>query len=458
MESTMHRFGEDTARVADRVVEYALRRIAMDPPPLDGPRDESELASAAGETITTGGIGGEEALRIFADILAPACISVDNPRFFAFVPAAPTKESILFDLVVSASSIFAGTWLEGAGSTYAENQALRWLADLAGMPAGAGGVFVSGGTAANLSGLVAARHAAAERRGGRPPRWRVLTSAETHSSVVTAARVMDVDVVIVPADDHGRVDGPRLLAAIESMPADERDSLFAVVANAGTTNAGAVDDLAGVAEVCERFGLWMHVDGAYGGAALAAPSAHPLFDGIERADSFVVDPHKWLFAPYDCAALLYARPLEAAHAHLQDASYLDDVNVLDQWSPMHYAVHLSRRARGLPFWFSLAANGTDAYAAAVERVLELTAEAADEVTRRPDLELVMDPQLSVLLFRRRGWTNVEYTAWCDRMLAEQVAFVVPTAWRGERLMRFCFVNPRTTIDDVRLVLDTMSAA
>jgi len=458
MESTMHRFGEETARVADRVVEYALRRIAMDPPPLDGPRDEADLAASAGETITTRGIGGEEALRIFAEILAPACISVDNPRFLAFVPAAPTKESILFDLVVSASSIFAGTWLEGAGSTYAENQALRWLADLAGMPESAGGVFVSGGTAANLSGLVAARHAAAARRGGRPPRWRVVTSSETHSSVVTAARVMDVDVVTVPADDHGRVDGPRLLAAIEELTAEERDSLFAVVANAGTTNAGAVDDLAGVAEICERFGLWMHVDGAYGGAALAAASSRPLFDGIERADSFVVDPHKWLFAPYDCAALLYARPLEAAQAHLQDASYLDDVNVLDQWSPMHYAVHLSRRARGLPFWFSLAANGTDAYAAAVERVLELTAEAAEEVARRPELELVMEPQLSVLLFRRRGWTNVEYTAWCDRMLAEQVAFVVPTAWRGERLMRFCFVNPRTTIDDVRLVLDTMSDA
>jgi len=458
MESTMHRFGEDTARVADRVVEYALRRIAMDPPPLDGPRDEAELTAAAGETITANGIGGDEALRIFAEVLAPACISVDNPRFLAFVPAAPTKESILFDLVVSASSIFAGTWLEGAGSTYAENQALRWLADLAGMPQGAGGVFVSGGTAANLSGLVAARHAAAERRGGRPPRWRVLTSSETHSSVVTAARVMDVDVVLVPADDHGRIDGPAMLAAIEGLPADERDSLFAVAANAGTTNAGAVDDLAGVAEICERFGLWMHVDGAYGGAALAAASARPLFDGIERADSFVVDPHKWLFAPYDCAALLYARPLEAAHAHLQDASYLDDVNVLDQWSPMHYAVHLSRRARGLPFWFSLAANGTEAYTAAVEKVLELTAESAEEVARRPELELVMDPQLSVLLFRRRGWTNVEYTAWCDRMLAEQVAFVVPTAWRGERMMRFCFVNPRTTIDDVRLVLDTMSDA
>jgi len=458
MEAGMHRFGEETARVAERVVAYALTRIALDPPPLDGPRDDAELAAEAGATVTAKGIGGEEALRIFAEVLAPACISVDSPRFLAFVPAAPTKESILFDLVVSASSIFAGTWLEGAGSTYAENQALRWLADLAGMPDGAGGVFVSGGTAANLSGLVAARHAAAQARGGRPPRWRVIASSETHSSVVTAARVMDVDVVTVPADDLGRLSGPQLLSAIEDLPAEERESLFAVVANAGTTNVGAVDDLAGVAEVCERLGLWMHVDGAYGGAALAAPSARPLFDGIERADSFVVDPHKWLFAPYDCAALLYARPLEAAHAHLQDASYLEDVNALDQWSPMHYAVHLSRRARGLPFWFSLAANGTEAYEHAVEQVLELTAEAADEIEARPDLELVMQPQLSVVLFRRRGWTNVEYTAWCDRLLAEQIAFVVPTAWRGERLMRFCFVNPRTSIEDVRVVLDTMSDA
>jgi glutamate/tyrosine decarboxylase-like PLP-dependent enzyme len=143
---------------------------------------------------------------------------------------------------------------------------------------------------------------------------------------------------------------------------------------------------------------------------------------------------------------------------MQHASYLDEVNVLDTWNPMHYAVHLSRRARGLPFWFSLATNGTDAYADAVEAVLAVTQEAAEEIRRRPELELVMDPQLSVVLFRRRGWSSEDYSAWCERLLADGVAFLVPTAWRGERMMRFCFVNPRTTADDVRAILDTMADA
>jgi L-2,4-diaminobutyrate decarboxylase len=451
----MHEFTPETAVAATDIIEYALDRIRMETPPLDRPLSEPELTARAGQTITAEGIGAEEALRIFADVLAPACISVDNPRFLAFVPAAPSKLSVLFDLVVSASSVFAGTWLEGAGTTLAENQALAWLAGLAGLPEGAGGVFVSGGTAGNLSGLVAARHTVGARRGARPTRWSVLASSETHSSVLAAARVMDVDVISIPTEGRGRLTGDRLRDGLAGLSDEDRASLFAIVANAGATNSGAVDDMDAVAEVCEELGVWMHVDGAYGGAALAAPSARSLFAGVERSDSFVVDPHKWLFAPYDCAALLYARPREAAAAHMQEASYLDDVNVLDLWSPQHYAVHLSRRARGLPFWFSLSANGSDAYSEAIESSLSLTAETAEEIRRRPELELAMEPQLSVVLFRRRGWTNEDYTKWCDRLLTDGVAFVLPTTWAGERLLRFCFVNPRTSVDDVRAILDTM---
>ena len=157
----------------------------MDPPPLDGPRTAAELRAAAGPTVTPAGIGGLEALRVFADVLAPACISVDHPRFLSFVPAAPTEAAILFDLVVGASSIYGGSWLEGGGAVYAENEALRWIADLAGLPAGAGGVFVSGGTAGNLSALVAARWRWRQRAGGRHDRTRgrLLTSAGAHSSV-----------------------------------------------------------------------------------------------------------------------------------------------------------------------------------------------------------------------------------------------------------------------------------
>jgi len=447
----MHGFDERTEDLAKALMAYASQRIT-NPVPLDGPAPAAELARRAGQTITPEGIGGAEALRVWAEVLAPATISTDHPAFLAFVPNAPSKASVLFDLVISASSTYGGSWLEGGGAVWAENQALRWIADLAGMPEGAGGVFVSGGTAGNLSALVAARHAASIARPERPTRWAVAAGDSAHSSVASAARVMDVDVIPVPSDAQARLTGTALHEALESAP----DGLFAVVASAGSTNAGVIDDLAGVADVCRERGLWMHVDGAYGGAALLAPSLHDHFDGIERADSFIVDPHKWLFAPFDACALLYRDPAMARAAHVQQASYLDSLNATEEWNASDYAYHLTRRARGLPLWFSLATYGTDAYREAVEAVLEITRQAADEIRRHPDLELLLHPELSVVLFRRTGWGPDDYETWWRRLLDAQIAFVQPTSWQGEKVARLCFVNPRTTVDHVRAILGTMT--
>jgi glutamate/tyrosine decarboxylase-like PLP-dependent enzyme len=447
----MHEYAEETDALTRAIVGYARDRIAQ-PQPLDRPVPADELERRVGRTITPGGIGGQEALRIWTEALATATISPDHPAFLAFVPAAPTKASVLFDLAISASATYAGSWLEGAGAVWAENQALRWIADLAGLPDGAGGCFVPGGTAGNLSALVAARHAAAAR-GPRPARWRIACADTAHSSVVSAARVMDVDVLVVPSDEQGRLTGEALGRALDD---DDADGVFAVVASAGSTNAGLIDDLAGVADVCAERGLWFHVDGAYGGAALVAPSVRDRFRGVERADSFIVDPHKWLFAPYDACALLYRDPTLARSAHRQDASYLDALNATGDWNPSDFAHHLSRRGRGLPLWFSLATYGTDAYRDAVEQVLELTADATKEIAARPELELVGEPELSVILFRRRGWEPEAYERWWKDLLEAQVGFVQPTSWRGEKLARLCFVNPRTTIDHVRAILDAMA--
>ena len=448
----MHAFDEDTEDLARAIMAYARGRIT-NPVPLDGSAPAAELARRAGVTITDEGIGGEEALRIWAEILAPATISTDHPAFLAFVPGAPTKASVLFDLAISASSTYAGSWLEGAGAVWAENQALRWIADLAGMPDAAGGVFVSGGTGGNLSALVAARHTAGAARSERPARWMLAAADTAHSSVHSAARVMDVDVVSAPTDERGRLTGDALRKTLDEA---ETDGLFAVVASAGSTNAGVVDDLAAIADVCADRNVWLHVDGAYGGAGLLAPSVRPLFDGIERADSFIVDPHKWLFAPFDACALLYRDAALARVAHVQHASYLDSLNATEEWNASDYAHHLTRRGRGLPLWFSLATYGTDAYREAVERVLAVTRATAEEIRHHPDLELVMEPELSVVLFRRVGWSPDDYEAWWRRVLDAQIAFVQPTSWQGEKVARLCFVNPSTTIDHVRAILGTMA--
>ena len=172
----------------------------------------------------------------------------------------------------------------------------------------------------------------------------------------------------------------------------------------------------------------MHVDAAYGGAALLAPSVRDRFAGIEHADSLVIDPHKWLYAPFDCAALLYRDPALARAVHTQDASYLDVIHdEPDEWNPSDYAYQLTRRARGLPLWFSLAVHGSDAYRDAIERVLATAHAAAARIRALPHLELVREPELSIVLFRRTGWTGADYDAWSARLLDEQIAFVDPVA-------------------------------
>ncbi|MBM6545324.1 aminotransferase class V-fold PLP-dependent enzyme [Janibacter sp. YIM B02568] len=455
-------FGNDKAvdELGRMVLDYAEERLTLHPVPLDYVLSEAELLDRAGQTITTEGIGGARAMDLFAEVLAPACLSVDHPRYLSFIPCAPSDAAAMFDLVVGASSMYAGSWLEGSGAVFAENQALRWIADLAGLPEQAGGVFVPGGTIGNLSALVAARHAARARaveeaKGeGRPLRpWRVVATAGAHSSIQSACDVMDAELVTVEPDEHLRLTGPALREVLER---EGPETFFAVVATAGTTNFGVVDDLAGVAEVCAEHGIWFHVDGAYGGAALAAPSVRSLFDGVERADSFIVDPHKWLFAPFDCCALIYREPALARAAHTQRAGYLDVLTEAAQWNPTDYSVGLTRRARGLPLWFSLATHGTAAYTRAIERTLEVARHAESEVERRPDLELVRHRDLSVVVFRRLGWGPGDYQAWSDRMLEDEFAFVVPTTHDGETLARFAIVNPETTEADIDAILDTMA--
>lgn len=452
----MHSFDRRGKRLSWKILSYALRRMRTDPP-LDHSETAATLRARAGNTVTPGGIGGNEALRIWQDVLAPACISVDHPRFFSYVPGAPSEAAGMFDVAISAANVYGGSWQEGAGAVFAENEALRWIADLAHFPPSAGGVFVSGGTAGNLSALIAARWHWRHRNNGAfdSVRGVMVASRSAHSSIASAARAMDVDVVWVDADERGRMNGDATRAAVSRLSDAEVARVFAVVATAGTTNVGVVDDLVGVGEAARRVGAWFHVDGAYGAAALCAPTRRALFAGIERADSFIVDPHKWLFAPFDSCALVYREPQIARAAHTQRAEYLDALHVNDDWNPSDYAHHLSRRPRGLPLWFSLATHGTDAYTAAVERTLTVTDQAAERIRRAPHVELILEPELSILVFRRVGWTHDQYESWSARVLAEGITFTVPTSWNGETCLRLCIVNPETTVKDIDLVLETL---
>lgn len=320
------------------------------------------------------------------------------------------------------------------------------------MPQGTGGVFVPGGTVGNLSALVAARHDAQARGRGDGQRLALLASAETHSSVKAAALVMDVDVVLADVDADRRMNGDGVRAALD----EHGERICAVIATSGTTNLGIIDDLRSIGEVCRAEGVWLHVDGAYGGAGLASKRSHGLFDGLELADSFIVDPHKWLFAPFDCCALLYRDPDKASDVHAQHAGYLAFLDDFGSWNPSDYAIHLTRRVRGLPFWFSLATYGTDAYAAAIDTTLDLAADAATQIEACEHVELAHAPSLSVVAFRRIGWDAAQYQAWSIEAMKSGLAFVTPSRLDGEPIFRFCFVNPRTTSADIAEILEAMA--
>ncbi len=453
MASRMFHYDEG---MTDLIFEACRERLSMDPVSLDfGGLVESLDAELAG-LMRPEGNDAADVLELWVDKLATAVVSCDSPRFLSFIPAAPTKASLLFDMFVSCSSLHGTSWLEAAGVVVAENQALAVLSSEAGLPAGAGGCFVSGGSAGNLSALMVARDTAGHRRGGDAPlRPLVAHSEDAHSSVGKALRVLGVGSLTVPVENH-RLTGEALRAALDAH--ERADDVVAVVATAGTTNAGIVDDLAGVADVAAERSLWYHIDGAYGGAAaLFAPSARWRFEGFERADSFIVDPHKWLFAPFDCAALVYRRPNLAKAVHTQDAHYLEVLHSEnpEEWNPSDYAFHLTRRARGLPLWFSMAVNGLNAYRDAVEAGLATAERAVGRIIRASHVELVRERGLSIVLFRRPGWAKPDYDAWSARLLESQIGFVTPTSWEGETVARFAFLHPDTTIDMVDEILDTM---
>ena len=451
----MHSSTPQTVALREEVLQYARERMAMDPAPLDGPQTLQYLKKHAANTINEKGLGGHKALKVFEDVLAPACISTDHPGYLSFIPVAPTEAATLFDLVVSATSVYGGSWLEGSGAVFAENEVLSWLAKEVGLPKSAGGVFVQGGSLGNLSALVTARHAAIQERKKKgiklPKRWSIIASSESHSSLKAAARVMDIDIVLAKADGNGRLHGKAVLEAASKI----KDGLFAVVGTSGTTNFGIVDKLDEIGKAAKSLGVWFHVDGAYGLAGILDPRCKKLFKGVHRADSFIVDPHKWLFTPFDSCALVYRNPTLASQAHTQHGEYLDTLTDSGEFNPSDYAYNLTRRARGLPLWFSLATYGVAAYRKAIAENIDLAHQIADVIRSRKGLKLVREPELSIVVFEKEGWKLDDYQKWSDRILKEGLGFVTPSSHQGKPNLRFAILNPRTDMKLLTKILDSL---
>ena len=392
------------------------------------------------------------------DIL-PFALRLDHPRCFGFIPSAPTWPGVLADFLAAGYNINACTWLVASGASQVELVVIDWFRRWLGFPEGAGGLLTSGDSAASVDAFVAARDAA-----GHPERATVYLSDQSHSALIRAARIVGVRpecIRLLPSDAQFRLDVDLLARTV----ADDRAAGFnpvAICANAGAGSTGAVDPLPAVADYCAAEGIWMHVDAAYGGFAAVTERGKQLLSGIERADSVGLDPHKWLFQPYEVGALIVkdARSLEQAfevhHDILQDTVWgAHHPNISDR------GLQLSRSLRALKVWMSIQTFGMAAFRRAVAKGMELASRAEQYVHASQVLELLTPVSLGIACFRVNP-ADVDL----DEAAVEQVnrivlarifwedrAFLSSTLLHGRFALRLCIINHNTTWEDVRETLE-----
>jgi glutamate/tyrosine decarboxylase-like PLP-dependent enzyme len=447
------------ARRAAEIVVERLERLPSEPAWRGGTR--AELEALLREEPPEEGRGAGSVLERAAREILPVASRVDHPRFFAFVPGSATWPGVLADFLCAGYNTFQGTWLSASGPSQLELIVLDWFRGWIGYPETAGGVFTSGGSAASLDAFVAAREAA-----GSPARATVYMSDQSHSAMSRAARIVGVraeHVRKVSSDQHYRIDLGSLARAV----ADDRAAglePIAVCGNAGATNTGAIDPLDALAEFCAAEGIWFHVDAAYGGFAVLTEKGKHALRGIERADSIAMDPHKWLFQPFEAGCLIVkdVRRLEAAFAvhpeYLQDArTGAEQPNFSDR------GLQLSRSFRALKVWMSIQTFGVAAFRRAIAKGIEL-AEQAEAYVRASDLlEIATPASLGVICFRFHprdsAWTQDQLERVNERVQARVIAtgtaMMSSTRLRGAYSLRLCILNHTTSWDDVLATLQAI---
>lgn len=433
-----HLAGLGNKRVGRKASPEYLRESLMEPVPRAG-RSADEIFACLEETIF------------------PNIMNICHPRFFAFVPGPANFISVVADALAAGFNVFNGSWLGASSAAAIELTVIEWLTQLCGFPAGAGGIFVSGGSMANLTALTVARRVVLEDRVEGAVAY---CSDQTHSSVERALRVIGFlpeQIRHVPADGRFRISVERLADLIEADRMAERRP-FCVIANAGTTSTGAVDELKRISEICNANGMWMHVDGAYGAAAVITERGRGLLEGMQLADSLSLDPHKWLFQTIECGCVLLRDAALLKSTFRTTPAYLAEVHRDGaEVNPCDYGVQLTRSFRALKLWMSLQYFGLDAFVAAVERGFAL-AEFAERLLRgRVAWKVVTPAEMGIVTFRWRGADEEFYEKLHEAMLRSGYALLSTTLLNGETVLRLCTINFRATEEDVETTLDWLEA-
>ncbi|HUP88635.1 MAG TPA: aminotransferase class I/II-fold pyridoxal phosphate-dependent enzyme [Longimicrobiales bacterium] len=443
-----------------RVVDMLVERIStLRAQPARVPATRHQLDALLVESAPEHAARFEDVLnRLQSDVLAYGA-RVDHPRFMAFVPGSPTWPGVLGDMIAAAHQSFAGTWLGGAGVAALELVVLDWFREWLGMPPGTSGLLLSGGSAANLTAIAAAR---ATMLGEDFQNATIYFSSETHSSVERACRILGFSndkVRILPADDDARLP----VAALRRAVADDAAAglrPFFIIANAGTTTAGAIDPLPEIAQFARERGMWFHVDAAYGGFAAITQRGKNWLAGIEHSDSVTLDPHKWLHQPFEVGCLLMRDPQILTNAFHIMPDYLQDT--LTTGAEVNFAdrgIQLTRSARAIKIWLSIQYFGLSAFRTAIDATLDHAIAAQQHIKNSPSLELLSPARLGIVCFRRIVDKPIDESALDTlnaRILADLTtsgfAMISSTKIDSHFALRFCILNHRTTRADVLQVL------
>ena len=441
------------ARLADPGADPVLRRAeAADMASrLGGPPPEQ--AAEYGAVLA----------RVIANVL-PYAARTDHPGYFAFIPSFTTWPAALAELTAAAANPYCGAWMESAGAAQIELEVVDWFRDWLGMPASTAGLLVSGGSAANLMALLVAREAA----GGPSDDSVLYVSDQAHSSLARTARAMGLrpqQVRVLPTDDRWRLLPETVTAAVRADRSVGRVP-FALCASAGSTNTGAVDPLGELADVGAEEGLWLHVDAAYGGFAALTAKGRSALAGIDRADSVTLDPHKWLYQPMECGSVLIRDGARLERTFAIHPDYLDgdatqgagEVNFADR------GLQLSRGFRALKIWVTMQTFGLAAFRAAIQRNLELAEFAEALIRRHAGLTLMAPATLGIVCFRRE-WPGCDEAeterrglALADDLERSGMALVSATRLAGRHAIRLCILNPTSSEEHVRLVVEHFAGA
>ena len=425
-------------------------------------RTPAYLRGVIGDKLPDEGQSPFELLNEAKEHIFSSIMHVDHPRFYSFIPSPSNFVSFIGDLLATGFNVFNGHWLAGSGPAEVERITIDWLKEICGFPKGAGGLFLSGGSMANLSAIAIARNIIL---GAEDKLGVVYYSQQTHSSLAKGLKVLGIGAKYrrpISVDSNLKIDINQLRLQIER---DIKQGLtpFCIVGNAGTTNAGVVDPLAQMASLAQKYKCWFHIDGAYGAAAMLSESAKPLLKGIEKADSLTLDPHKWWFQPMEMGCLLVRQASHLKDTFRVNAEYLADTkgDEIKEINFYDHGIQLTRSFRALKLYFSLKAFGLQAFRQAVENGMAMAVYAEQLLRQKKDWQIITPAQLGIVnfVFAPLNASKEEISNYSkqvsDRIVKDGFTMIITTKIHGQTVLRICPIHPALTKRDIEQTIDLL---